>query len=276
MGQCLSPLLLKENPTPIPCGKCLECRKRLISSWSFRLLQQAKHSTMSHFITLTYATTTVPITRNGFMSLRKEDLQKYFKRLRKLCPDSVVKYFAVGEYGSRTMRPHYHIILFGANDNAIIKAWALDNKPIGNLHIGRCTPASVAYSLKYVMKPGKIPLHRNDDRVPEFRIMSKGLGIGYITEAMAAWHAADIENRGYCVVEGGKKIAMPRYYKDKIYFDHERKAIAEAGLRRALQEEFMEMMKDDEYAMKQYRERQEKAKAAKVLMSKRAIKGDKF
>jgi len=34
---------------------------------------------------------------------------------------------------------------------------------------------------------------------------------------MKKWHKSDLENRMYVNLEDGKKIAMPRYYKDKIY-----------------------------------------------------------
>ena len=54
--------------------------------------------------------------RGRFGVLVKSDLQKFFKRFRKLFnyafPTHTFKYFAVGEYGSQTFRPHYHIALF--------------------------------------------------------------------------------------------------------------------------------------------------------------------
>lgn len=47
-----------------------------------------------------------------------------------------------------------------------------------------------------------------------------------MTDAAVKWHKSDLENRMYLVLEGGKKIAMPRYFKDKIYTEEERKRIA--------------------------------------------------
>lgn len=43
---------------------------------------------------------------------------------------------------------------------------------------------------------------------------------------MVKWHKADIGNRMYITIEDGKKISMPRYYKNKIYHEEERKAVA--------------------------------------------------
>lgn len=42
---------------------------------------------------------------------------------------------------------------------------------------------------------------------------------------MRDWHYSDLKNRMYCTTEDGKKISMPRYYKDKLYHESQRKAI---------------------------------------------------
>lgn len=155
---------------PVPCGKCPNCVKRRVSWWSFRLMEEDKHALSSHFVTLTYDTSTVHITRKGYMSIVKRDVQLFFKRLRKLNPLKI-KYYAVGEYGGKTFRPHYHAILFNCEISTIQKAW---NQ--GQVHYGTVTGASVGYCLKYMSKKGRIPMHKNDDRNPEFGLMSKGWG----------------------------------------------------------------------------------------------------
>ena len=131
-----------------------------------------------------------------------------------------IKYYAVGEYGTKSMRPHYHIILFNAKLELIDKAWQL-----GATHYGTLTEASVGYTLKYISKPAKVPMHKNDDRLREFSIMSKGLGENYMSEKMVQWHLSSLHDRMYCTIEDGKKISMPRYYKDKIYSEQQRKAV---------------------------------------------------
>lgn len=212
----------------MPCGKCPECLKRRISGWSFRLMQEDKHASSSYFLTLTYDTAKVHITQNGFMGLNKRDVQLFFKRLRKahnvkednLAERSTIKYYAVGEYGGRTMRPHYHIILFNAKLELVQPAWDM-----GSIHYGEVSGASVGYTLKYMSKASKIPMHRNDDRLREFSLMSKGLGEKYLTNVMVRWHHLDLKDRMFLTIEDGKKIAMPRYYKNKIYVESERKYI---------------------------------------------------
>nr|QJB19014.1 MAG: replication initiator protein [Microvirus sp.] len=220
MAQCMSPYTLKDTNTgvQVPCGKCADCRKRRVSAWSFRLMQEDKVSLSSLFITLTYNTDHVPILKSGYMSLNKSDLQKFFKRLRKL-ETNKVRYYACGEYGGKTFRPHYHIILFNASVNSVISAWSLDGKPLGSVHFGVVSEASVGYTLKYISKKPRIPQHQNDDREREFSLMSKGLGANYLSPTMIAYHREEraLKDRMHCVLLDGKKIAMPRYYKDKLY-----------------------------------------------------------
>ena len=42
---------------------------------------------------------------------------------------------------------------------------------------------------------------------------------------MLRWHKQDLLNRMYVPIKEGKKIAMPRYYKDKIYTQLQRDVI---------------------------------------------------
>lgn len=231
----MSPFGVKDKmtgeTTGVPCGKCPACYARRVSQWSFRLVQEDKVAISSHFITLTYDTNNVPITQAGFMGLDKRDLQLFFKRLRKRHDRSVrIRYFAVGEYGGKSMRPHYHVILFNADIKLIDQAWSL-----GMVHYGTVTGASIGYCMKYISKPSKIPLHKNDDRKKEFAIMSQGLGITYLSPSMVKWHLSDGPNRMYVTTLDGKKIGMPRYYKNKIYSDSQRRAYGYSARKKMLE-----------------------------------------
>jgi hypothetical protein len=202
---------------PFPCGKCPACVRRRVSGWAFRLNKQSEQSNSAHFVTLTYNDEHIKKTKNGFETLVKKDVQDFFKRLRKLTKQKI-SYYAVGEYGDTGERPHYHIILFNANPKIVENAWKLNDINLGNVHFGDVGDASVGYTLKYISKDKKIPQFNGDDRQKEFALMSKGLGAGYLTENMVKWHTkGNIENKVYLPLKDGKKAAMPRYYKDKIY-----------------------------------------------------------
>lgn len=217
------PIYSNDRQVPVPCGKCPACLSRRTSVWTFRLKQHAKNANTSYFVTLTYDTRFVPITKRGYLTLEKRDVQLYFKRLRKAHPENhePIKYYLAGEYGSKTFRPHYHIILFNADIELIHKAWEK-----GEVHIGELTEASAAYTAKYINKGKIIPMHKNDDRIPEFSLMSKKLGLNYLSEKIINYHRADIE-RNYLTLEDGKKISLPRYFREKIWTEGERRKQAD-------------------------------------------------
>ena len=56
----------------LPCGRCYPCTMRRVSGWSFRLVQEDKRAYSSSFLTLTYNTKHVPLSKKGFMTLRKQ------------------------------------------------------------------------------------------------------------------------------------------------------------------------------------------------------------
>lgn len=220
-----------DNPTqitvkgiqmPVPCNKCPPCKSRRINEWIFRIMWEEEHnSTSSHFVTLTYNTRHVPLTKHGLMTLRKKDVQKYLKRLRKLCPDYTLKYFFCGEYGPQGNRPHYHAIVLNCPDaEYFAKAWSLDGSDFGSVKVGTCTSDSIAYCMKYIDKEtmrSKKYRHQRDGREFEFQLCSKGLGKGYTEDpANLAYHRADL-SRNYLTKLSGHRVAMPRYYRQRIY-----------------------------------------------------------
>lgn len=223
---CDSPYMVKTGSgtdfVPVPCGKCAPCKQRRVSQWVFRMTQEEKVSTSSHFVTLTYDSRSLPLSKNGFPTLDKSDLQKFFKRLRKLCPDVTVKYYACGEYGTTNKRPHYHAIIFNVPDTQMYcDAWTLNGKLIGQIHVGQVTNASIAYTMKYIDKQTYKKKHGRDDRVPEFPLMSKKLGHNYLTDHSAKYHIDNLD-KNYVTDIGGHKIAMPKYYRDRILTDDQK------------------------------------------------------
>lgn len=210
---------------PVPCGKCPACKKRRVDQWVFRLMEEEKVSSSAHFITLTYDTRHVPFSANGFMTLDRKEFPRFMKRLRKLTSNKL-KYYAVGEYGGDGEatgygRPHYHAIVFNVPDTEMYaSAWSKAGKQFGTIHVDKVNTNTVAYTMKYIDKFSWKKKHGRDDRVPEFSLMSKGLGSSYI-DRIGTWHSDDL-SRMYVVKNGGFKVALPRYYRDKLLTDDEK------------------------------------------------------
>jgi len=223
---CDRPIYVKKNkylPTSIPvmCGKCPPCLKRRVDSWVFRLQQEEKNWKYSHFVTLTYDTDHVPLSHNGFMTLRKKQIQDFLKRLRKLQNEKLV-YYIVGEYGEANHRPHYHGIFFNVQSAEFYsRAWALKNKQFGHIDIAGVSGDSIAYTCKYMQKKRRKKKHGRCDWEREFSLMSQHIGANYLTEKIINYHKSR-PNELFLTLRGGYRIAMPKYYRDKIFSEHEK------------------------------------------------------
>ena len=198
--KCLSPITLNNNTSwqmDVPCGKCAVCREMRAKEWSTRLLHEMKEYEKFSFVTLTYADECLPPN----LSVSKDELQKFFKRLRKNSKVKNLKYFACGEYGEQGGRPHYHSILFGIGLRERDKELVRKSWKYGMINFGNVTIASIKYVTGYILKGGKIP-----GRAKPFQLMSKGLGRAYA-----------IENEEYLMQNlsltvNGYKQTLPRYY----------------------------------------------------------------
>lgn len=203
----------------VPCGRCRVCRLNKAREWSVRIMDEVKHSSGSCFVTLTYNDENLP--KNG--TLVVEDCQKFFKRLRKgtkEIPGREFRYFLGGEYGEKGRRPHYHVIFFGLSQTdtlAIESAWGL-----GYVSVLPVTWDSACYVARYTEKKlyGDAAVdYAGRGVIPEFGLMSIGIGKAYV-EKNRDW----VKRNGFVVVEG-KKVALPRYYANKIYVTDEDKML---------------------------------------------------
>ena len=217
----------------LPCGRCIGCRLDRAAAWSIRCVHEASLYDSSSFVTLTYDDDHLPADR----SLSVRDLQLFMKRVRKrvrgVSPgrngDFPIRFFAAGEYGSKTDRPHYHLLLFNVDfaDRVAVGKRLFESKLLkslwtfGHSSFGSVTPASAAYVAQYSLKKvyGRVAGEMRyldpvtgSVRTPEFCTMSRKPGIG------AWWYEAfrhDILPRDYVVV-GGRKVRVPRFYSSRF------------------------------------------------------------
>lgn len=105
--------------------------------------------------------------------LHKRHVQNFFKRLRDGKDKDFCSYLVAGEYGDRTQRAHYHVLLFTRSllsQRDVERIWGH-----GHVHIGDVQPESIDYCLAYVLK-GRKGMRRSDGRPDEFVTFSQGLG----------------------------------------------------------------------------------------------------
>ena len=160
-----------KNGASFGCGQCMPCRINKRRLWTHRIVLEALVSASASFITLTYE----DMPENG--SLVPRDLSLWLKRFRKAAGPH--RFFAVGEYGDQSWRPHYHVCLFGrrAEDGDLVqRTWAL-----GFTSVGTLTFQSAAYCAGYVTKKMTVVDDvRLGGRCPEFARMSLRPGIGAV------------------------------------------------------------------------------------------------
>jgi len=170
------------------------------------------------FLTLTYDEKHVKRTPVG-LSLRFRDVQLFFKQLRKA--RHYVKYICVGEYGGVTKRPHYHLLLWtSATPEQLQVTWGR-----GQIHFGNLSMASAMYTLKYIIQPKQ----RADDGLEPTRAQfSRGLGLSYLTTAVYEYHTQDYDEPVMHSYIDGRKVALPAYFRRKIFTKHQMRRVAHA------------------------------------------------
>lgn len=161
---CLYPRTLSNTiiPIAVDCGYCPECINKRRDAWSFRLFHEQQSSFLTLFTFLSYDDGNLP-TMDGYPVLNWSDITLYLKRVRKELSTLDVKltYFIAGEYGPRTLRPHYHSLFFFHRDtpltdfrdtayfiNLLRKHW---NKGFINSEVP-CSDGVSGYCSKYIMK----------------------------------------------------------------------------------------------------------------------------
>lgn len=255
----------------IPCGKCQGCLDDKARQWANRLLLESEYYDPGSvwFVTLTYNDQFLPLKpfidqstgeRIGEVAtLDKSAPSAFMKRLRNYFPGCNLRFFAAGEYGSTTKRPHYHLIIFGMllqddeltvykrtplgftlyNCERVQRAWRVQDNvngklcyyDLGYVVIAPATWETMCYTARYVAKKAD-----GEDRQywidhclePEFNVMSRRPGIAY------QWY---VDHPGVIDQEwifektpnGGKKFRPPKYF-DRLFEKEEPVAVHSRSL----------------------------------------------
>lgn len=212
---CLHPICV--NGIKYPCGKCPVCVHNAREALANRFLLESQHSVSTYFLTLTYNDDCLPH-YYGIPCFDKKQVQSFIKRLRNDIPK--FKMFLTSEFGDRTGRPHYHMLLFMHGyaplqfvRDAVAKQWKF-----GNITITTANQRRFAYCAKYCLKENydEFKSLPNDCPLKPFRLWSLRPGIGssalnYVNEF--------IHNSGmirYDLTQDGKKLKLDNYMKRHI------------------------------------------------------------
>lgn len=235
----------------IACGKCLDCRMRRSRDWANRCMMELQYHDSAYFVTLTYNDKHLPIEYHTdgatgealpVATLRKSDLQNWIKRLRRRYPNDNIRYYAGAEYGRNTMRPHYHVIVFGLHLDdlepvsvqrgytyykslSLEKTWSVYDPdtqsfdPIGYVTVGAVTWQSCAYTARYILDKQTADngdYYTEHGILPPYQCMSLKPAIGHQYYVDHGDEIYRYDQLYLTTPEGGMQSKPPRYF-DNLY-----------------------------------------------------------
>lgn len=238
--RCINPVSItvpvKDNDVEIGkqdinvrCGKCLACLQLRRLEWFVRLGHEYKYSDNAYFVTLTYSDENLYYNEYGVPSVCYRDIQLFHKRLRKL---GRFRYYLASEYGTRFGRPHYHGIYFNLSEEQVENIEMIWGK--GFVHVGEVTSRSINYVSGYIIMMAQIP----EKATKPFSVMSRRPGIGQTyLDRNGQWHQ---ENNEIFVRDiNGRKVYMPRFYRNKLFSSLRRQAFALSAIE-AYEDQYLE------------------------------------
>lgn len=193
-------------------------------------------------------------------SVDPKHVRKFLRTLeRHSGSDRPIRYYAVGEYGGKYGRPHYHVALFdfatcyrGETDlrrkhccvrcELVKGAWKN-----GSIHLGRLEPHSAAYLGGYITKRA---VDEGDPRLqgrhPEFARMSNrpGLGAGsahYIASTILEHNIPFVPRS---ILHGKTEWPLGRYIREKVS-EYTEKPVAPAEVAKEMTQLFESVISDD-------------------------------
>lgn len=225
----------------VPCGKCEACLVRKTNEWTFRLLQERKHSESALFMTITYHDGALPIDKKtGYPTLSKRDCQLFLMKIRKRFGPGI-RYFLCSEYGEKYGRPHYHMLLFNFPIDYSSPTWDSDLETLfmemwnkGDIQVSEAVDGRVVYCAKYMLQT----LDMDDylERKKPFILCSRmpGIGMQFVeNRSISDYYRSTCDTK--CVSDVGIAYPMPRYYKDKL-FDDDMKYVIKKRLEKTFKE----------------------------------------
>ena len=217
---------------PVGCGKCMECVKKKGREWQVRLLEDIRHNKNGKFVTFTFSNESIAELAGEIKGLEGYELdneiatlgmRRFLERWRKKYKKSV-RHWMVTELGHQgTENIHMHgIIWTNESSETIDEIWKYGYTWIGDeKRKGYVNEATVNYITKYITK--------TDMKHKEYKpkvLTSPGIGKGYIDRP-------DSKNNKYKKGETneayrnrqGYKMALPIYYRNKIYTEEEKERL---------------------------------------------------
>lgn len=226
---------------PVGCGNCIECRKQKARNWQVRLLEDVRHEKNGKFVTFTFSNESIKEIaeeiklkkiggenkKEGYEldnQIAKRAVRKFLERWRKKYKKSL-RHWLVTELGHNgTENLHMHGIVWTDQKlEEVEKHWQYGFvwKGKGEEKENYVNEKTVNYLTKYVSKQDK-----QHEYYKPIVLTSPGMGAGYIkrTDSVNNGYKGEDTRETYRT-RTGHEIAMPVYWRNKIYSEEEREKL---------------------------------------------------
>lgn len=219
---------------PVGCGRCMECMKKKSREWQARMLEDIKHNRNGIMVTLTFSDQSINELKKEIDNWQEEGykesgyeldnaiaklaVRRFNERWRKK-HKKAIRHWLVTELGHQgTENIHLHgIVWTDEHKSKIEKYWQY-----GYVYTGEwVNEQTVNYTIKYI--------HKLDEDHKEYKpkiLTSAGIGGGYLKRTDYKSNKYKEEGtKEYFKTKSGHKIALPIYWRNKIYSEEEREKL---------------------------------------------------
>ena len=218
MAKCYNKVYLKEKNIWVNCGKCLNCIAEKQKEIANRFIKEIDNAGLwrRYFITLTYDPLHAEYNKNNETVLNKKHLKSYIEKLQyqvkksnRIDGEVAMKYVSCGEYGAKTERAHYHLVVATNRyiDRTIKFAWKYGHVKVEKVKNIKAIFYTTGYTAKKVGYNDK----KFKDKEVAFVKFSRGLGKSYIDKLIAMTN-----EKHYYLDNMQGKTRLPIYFKNKI------------------------------------------------------------
>ena len=205
---------------PVDCGRCINCFRKYMGSWRFRLIHEflsltPEQRSRSYYVTLTIE----PKFYTEKKPLLKLMVRRFLDRARKKYGHSI-RHFLVTERGEDTNRYHFHGFFFDTNviSSDIWNLWHYGYVTVFNLgDINENIYRDIAYTTTYITKgrKGSLPMVLAPEDRP-LVLVSPGLGANYAKTHKEFHHQNGILIP-FAMEQNGTMRSLPRYLRQKVF-----------------------------------------------------------
>ena len=217
---------------PVGCQKCIECKKQKARNWQVRLQEEIRHDNKGKFVTFTFSNESIKELSSQIKGITGYNLdneiatlgvRRFLERWRKKFKKSV-KHWLVTELGSNgTENIHLHGILWtNETTKTIEKIWKYGFIWVGDKNNGGyVNEKTINYIVKYINKI--------DEKHKEYNskiLTSAGIGRNYTEREDSKKNKFNgKETKETYSTKQGIKLALPIYYRNKIYSEEEKEIL---------------------------------------------------